>query len=57
MDRIKNLKMKDMNNEDIFSIYTEYVKEEIAKDLSRIYEEKPRLVNSEEPWIFQFEKQ
>ena len=56
MDRIKNLKMKDMNNEDIFSIYTEYVKGEITKDLNRIYEETPRLVDSEEPWVFRLDK-
>jgi|GEM_PF-2113775 len=52
MDKIKNLKMKNTNSEDIFSIYTEYVKNEISKDLYRVYEEEPRLTDTEEPWVF-----
>ncbi|MGB2706342.1 MAG: hypothetical protein WBC74_05775 [Candidatus Omnitrophota bacterium] len=55
MNRIRNLKMKDVDNEDIFSIYTEYVKEEITKDLGRIYEDEARLVDSEEPWVFKLD--
>ena len=26
MDKLQRMRMRDMNNEDIFSIYTEYVK-------------------------------
>ena len=56
MDKIGRMKMEGKNNEDIFSIYTEYVKDEIAKDIRDIYEKKPRLVDSEEPWIFRLDK-
>jgi len=55
MDKIRRMKMEGKSNEDIFSIYTEYVKDEIAKDIRDIYEKEPRLVNPEEPWVFRLE--
>ncbi len=56
MNRMKNMKMKDMSNEDIFSIYTEYIRDEITKDINRICEKRPRLVDSGEPWVFRIDK-
>ena len=53
MDRFRNMKMKGMKNEDIFSVFTEYVRNTIEKDLKRIYEEETRFIDSDEPWIFQ----
>ncbi len=54
MNRIQNLKMKNLKMDDIFSIFTEYVKDEIEKDISAIYEkEARRFSNPEDPWVFE----
>ena len=56
MDRISRMRMQNMNNEDIFAIYTEYVKDSISRDLQAIYKEEAQLVDSEEPWVFKMKK-
>ena len=56
MDRTKRRKLKDVNNEDLFSMFKEHTMRIIAEDLEDIYEKKAHLPNSQEPWIFQLEK-
>ena len=56
MDKIRRMKMEGKSNEDIFSIYTEYVKDEITKDIRDIYEKEAHLVDPEEPWVFRLDK-
>ena len=56
MDKLQRMRMRDLNDDDIFSIYTEYVKGEITKDLNNIYEKETHLVDSEEPWVFRLDK-
>jgi len=55
MNKFNNMKMRDMKNEDIFAIYTEYVKDSITEDLKTIYNEEVKLVDDKEPWIFKLE--
>ncbi len=55
MDKVTRMKMKGMNNEDIFAIYTEYVRDSVSRDLREIYREKVHLVDPEEPWVFRVE--
>ena len=52
MDKIARMKMKNLSNEDIFAIFTEYVKDSVAQDFRAIYEEETELLGSEEPWMF-----
>jgi len=56
MDRIQNLKMKGLGNEDIFSIYTEYIRDSIADDLKKIYREEAELTEGTEPWVYKIKK-
>ena len=56
MDNISKLKMRGLESEDIFSIYTEYIRESIADDLRKIYKEESELVNDKEPWIYRIKK-
>ena len=55
MDNISRMKMKDMNDEDIFAIFTEYVRGNISKDLSKIYKEEACLLEEKEPWLFRLD--
>jgi len=41
--------------EDFVSLFTKYMKNKIEKDLELIYKTEARLLNPEEPWIFQLE--
>jgi len=58
MDNISKLKMKGLESEDIFSIYTEYIRESIADDLRKIYREETEVVgnSNKEPWIYRVSK-
>ena len=56
MDRIQSLKMKGLGNEDIFSIYTEYIRDSIAEDLKKIYREETELMDGQEPWVYKVKK-
>jgi hypothetical protein len=55
MDRIKRRELKDLSNEDLFSLFREYTKKAIEKDLKSIYEKEASLLDSKEPWVFQLE--
>ena len=52
MDKIARMKMKNLSNEDIFAIFTVYVKDSISQDIRSIYNEEAELLDSEEPWMF-----
>jgi len=56
MDRISKLKMKGLGTDDIFSIYTEYIRESIADDLKTIYREETEAAGEGEPWIYRVKK-
>jgi len=55
VDRTKRRKLKDVKNDDLFSMFEEYAKRIIAEDLEEIYEKKAHLLDSREPWVFQLE--
>ena len=55
MDTTKRRKLKDISNEDLFSLLRDYTKRIIAEDLEDIYEKKAHLSDSQEPWIFELE--
>ncbi|UCD55316.1 MAG: hypothetical protein JSV93_00525 [Candidatus Omnitrophota bacterium] len=52
MNRIRKRKLKNISNEDLFSLFKGYLKKTIAEDLKNIYEKKARLLDSQEPWVF-----
>jgi len=52
MDKIARMKMKNLSNEDIFAIFTEYVKDSISQDLRTTYTEETELLDAKEPWVF-----
>ena len=55
MDRTRR-KLKDVSNEDLFSLFKDYLERTIAEDLEDIYEKKAHLLDSrEEPWVFQLD--
>ena len=56
MDKIRKKRMEGMTNDDIFSIYTEYVKKEITQDLRYIYEKEARPLDAREPWVFKIKE-
>ncbi|MBL7157991.1 MAG: hypothetical protein ISS91_00565 [Candidatus Omnitrophica bacterium] len=56
MDRISKLKMKGLESEDIFSIYTEYIRHSIVDDLKKIYGEETELMESTAPWVYRVRK-
>ncbi len=55
MDRTRRRKLKDVSNEDLFSLFKEYTKRIIAEDLEGIYEKKAHLLDSQEPWVFRID--
>lgn len=55
LDRTERLKLKDISNDDLFSLFKDYLEKTIAKDLGYIYGKEARLLDSEEPWIFQLD--
>ena len=48
-------KKRIYKQEDFVSLFTKYMKKKIEKDLKLIYKTEARLLNPEEPWIFQLE--
>jgi len=56
MAKVNNKRLKDMCNENLFSLLDEQTKRIIARDMEDIYEEKVSLADSEKPWIFQQDK-
>ena len=55
MNRIRGKKKRIKKDKDLVSIFNEYLKKKIEKDLQLIYKTEARLLNPEEPWIFQLE--
>ncbi len=55
MDRTRTRKLKDISNEDLFSLFKDYTRRTIAEDLEDIYEKKAHLLDSQEPWVFQLD--
>ncbi len=55
MGRTKRRKLKDVSNEDLFSLFKDYARRTIAEDLEDIYEKKAYLLDSQEPWVFQLD--
>jgi len=57
VDHKKKRKLKDMKNENLFEYFNDYLKEIITEDLKRIHGRKPRILDHEEPWVFQLGQQ
>ena len=55
MDRTGKRELKDISNDDLFSLFRDYTKKVIAKDLEGIYGKEANLLDIEEPWVFQLE--
>ena len=56
MNKEKKRKMKDVESNDLFDYFNDYLKETIAEDLKLIHGRKPRIVDHEEPWAFYLDK-
>ena len=54
MERIRKTKKEKENKEDVFSLFQDYLKKVIAKDLNTIYGGRAYFMpsGSDEPWIF-----
>ena len=55
MKKTRKRRFTDKKDNDIVRMFKEYLKAEIKKDLHRIYDEEPKLVNSSDPLIFQLD--
>ena len=55
MNKTRRRELKDVNNEDLFSLFKEYTRRIITEDLEDIYERKAHLLYFDEPWVFQME--
>jgi len=55
MDRTEKRRLKDICNEDLFSLFNDYTKRVITRDMEEIYGKKASLLDSEKPWIFNME--
>jgi hypothetical protein len=45
-------KLKRMGNNNLYELFERYLKESIAKDLTKIYKKEARLVSAEDPWAY-----
>ena len=49
---MKISKMRDMSNEELFSLFTEYTKKMIKEDLKDICDKDACILDSDDPWAF-----
>lgn len=52
MKKEKKERMKDMENSDLFALFTDYTKRAIKKDIESMYGDTAYILDSEEPMVF-----
>ena len=53
MNRLRNTKIKDVENNDLFSMLERHVEQMMINDMEKMYEKKVKKMHSKTPWIFE----
>jgi len=56
MAKRKKSYTNEVTSDKLFSYYEDYLRKIISQDLTAIYGNKARLVNQNDPWLFQIDK-
>jgi len=48
--------IRNVDSENLFSLFEKYVKESVARDISQLYKEEPAIIEHDGQWVFRIKK-